>query len=99
MNYGYNNNNNENKVEETQVASVVAEVKKVKTKLDKLKEQLDSLKDKRAGVEAKRKAEDKIYFDKVEKLQIEIQNEEDKELLAAVKRAKKEGKDLSILGL
>jgi hypothetical protein len=95
MNYGYNNN--ETKVEETQVASV--EVKKVKTKLDKLKDQLVSLKDKRASVEAKRKAEDKIYFDKVEKLQIEIQTEEDKELLAAVKRAKKEGKDLSILGL
>jgi len=96
MNYGYNNN--ETKVEETQVASIT-EVKKVKTKLDKLKDQLDSLKEKRASVEAKRKAEDKIYFEKVEKLQIEIQTEEDKELLAAVKKAKKEGKDLSILGL
>lgn len=96
-----NNNNNyngfENEGAKKEEKSVIKS--QVKTKLERLKETLEKLEEKRTAVLAKRKEEDKVYSEKVEKISSDIEAEEDRLILEAVKKAKKEGKDLSEFGL
>jgi len=78
--------------------AVEVSVKKVKSKVEKLEDKVEALKLKREGVLSKRKEEDKVYNDQLGSLESELEVEEDKALLVAIKKAKKEGKDLSVLG-
>lgn len=90
-------NNHEKKEEVAVVADTAKKV--VKTKVEKLNDSLKLLEAKRKIVENKRSEEDKVYNDKVDQIKSDIEVEEDKNILEAIKKAKKEGKDLSYLGI